>query len=120
MTGPQSSSSWSRHRRPPQRPRGPYTSADQATVLLSGRIEYVDAGGNPVPLQEGRGEAPFRFFTSQTDRLDPGMETPQNIEVPFPVAAVEAKNLGRVRLGLTHIPTPYKHETASIPVAMEG
>jgi hypothetical protein len=93
-------------------------SPDQAAQLVSGRIEYVDREGNPIPLEEHRGAAAFRFWGP--DRLDPGMETNQTIEVPFPADALEQKNLRDIRLGLTYLATPYREQAVSLPVALGG
>lgn len=93
------------------------TSENQAVRPVSGTIEYVDAEGKPIRLAENRGDATFKFSSYQ-ERLDPGMEVTQNIEVPFPVEAIKGKKLRDIRLELAYIPTPYKEETVSIPVSM--
>ncbi|MBI2001646.1 MAG: hypothetical protein HYS69_10780 [candidate division NC10 bacterium] len=57
-------------------------------------------------------------FSSYQERLDPGMEVTQNIEVPFPAAALKEQKLRDIRLELAYIPTPYKEEVVSIPVSV--
>lgn len=94
-------------------------SPDQAIRLISGRIEYADAAGNAIQLAEGRGGASFKFYAYQQDRLDPGMETSQDIDVPFPAAALKEKKLGDIRLELSYIPTAYRIEAAKIPLSLE-
>ena len=93
------------------------TSSDQAARLLSGSIEYMDAEGKRIPPAEGRGDTTFRFSSYQ-ERLDPGMETAQDIEVPFPVVALREKKLRDIRFELSYIPTPYREETATIRVSV--
>lgn len=93
------------------------TSENQAARPISGKIEYVDAEGRLIPLAEGRGETGFQFPYYQ-DRLDPGMETNLNVEVPFPAAALKEGKLRDIRLELVYIPTPYKEETVSIQVSV--
>jgi hypothetical protein len=94
------------------------SSADQAARLISGKIDYADAEGRPIPLAEGRGDTDFKFYSYQ-ERLDPGAETSQDIEVPFPAAALKAKKLRDIRLELSYIPTPYREETMSIRVSVK-
>jgi len=94
------------------------TSESQAARLIVGKIEYADAEGKVIPLAEGRGDTSFKFYSYQTERLDPGMETTARIEVPFPAAALKDKKLRDIRLELTYIPTPYKEETINIQVTV--
>lgn len=94
------------------------TSANQAARPINGRIEYLDAQGKPIPLAEGREDTSFKFPYYQ-ERLDPGMETSVDINVPFPAAALKEKKLQDIRLELTYIPSPYKEESVSIQVSLE-
>src|SRR5574341_743208 len=82
------------------------TSSDQAVRLLWGRIQYVDADGKIMPLAKEQGNASFTFSSYQTEGLDPGMETSQYVDVPFPAAALQGKSLQDIRLELSYIPTP--------------
>lgn len=70
-----------------------------------------------LPLAKDRGNASFKFYGFQ-ERLDPGMEISQDIEVPFPTAALKEKKLGDIRLELSYIPTPYRAETSNIRVSL--
>lgn len=94
------------------------TSENQAARPIAGTIEYVDAEGKAIRLADNRGDATFKFYSYQ-ERLDPGMEITQSIEVPFPVAALKEKTLRDIRLELAYIATPYKEETVSVPVALK-
>jgi len=95
------------------------TSPDRAIRLLGGGIEYLDAAGAPIGLAPGRAEATFAFYSYQ-DRLDPGMETSQDIDVPFPERALDgrAAALTDIRLKLTYVATPYRSETVTLPVSI--
>lgn len=95
-------------------------SADQSARLISGKIIYVDTAGNPILLPKDRGDTSFTFSAYETSRLDPGMETSQAIDVPFPAAALKGNDIRDVRLELTFLPTPYRAETVDIPVALKG
>jgi len=94
------------------------SSENQAARLISGKIEYADAQGKLIPLAEGRGDTSFKFYSYGPDRLDPGLETSQSIEVPFPAAPLKDKTLRDIRLELSYIPTPYKEETVHIQVSL--
>ncbi len=95
-------------------------SLDQAARLIGGRIDYVDNDGKPIPLAAGRRDTSFRLPSYQSDRLDPGKDISQDIDVPFPSAALKEKKLGDMRLDLTFIPMPYKEETIQIHVSLGG
>jgi hypothetical protein len=94
------------------------TSTDRAARLLGGRIEYADRVGKPIPLAEGRGDATISFYTYGGERLDPGMETAQNVEVPFPAAALQSRSLADLRVEVTFIPAPYREETGSMKISL--
>lgn len=93
------------------------SAPDQTVRLLSARIEYGDMEGQPIPLAEGRRDTGFKFYGYQ-DRLDPGMETSQDIDVPFPAAALKDKTLRDIRLEVSYIPTPYREDTATVRVSL--
>ena len=94
------------------------TTADRAVRLVSGKIEYADVAGQPISLAKDRTDTSFKFYTYQTDRLDPGMETSQGIDVPFPAAALAATKLGDLRLELTYVAMPYHEETVALAVSV--
>jgi len=94
------------------------SSRDQTARLLGGRIEYADGVGTPIALVEGRGDTSFKFYAYTTERLDPGMEISQDIDVPFPAAALENRKLRELRVKLSYIPTPYREETLAVPVSL--
>lgn len=94
------------------------TSENQAARPIAANIEYVDAQGKRIRLAEDRGDTTFKFSSYQ-ERLDPGMEVTQNLEVPFPMAALKDRKLRDIRLELAYIPTPYEEETVSVPVALK-
>ena len=93
-------------------------SEDQAARLVGGQIVYLDRQGQAIPLAEGRGDAKIQFYSYGGERLDPGMESSHSIEVPFPVAALDGANLGRLQVEVTFIPTSYREETASVEVTL--
>jgi len=96
------------------------TSADQAVRLVGGKIQYIDVQGQPIKLEEGRTEPTLRFATYGNERLDPGKEDTQSLDVEFPAGALTAKKLKEIRLELTYIPSPYKEETVNFSVSIGG
>ena len=96
------------------------TSTDQAARLLWGKIQYVGADGKAIPLAKEQGESTITFSSYQNEGLDPGTETSQYVDVPFPAAALQGGKLQDLRLELSFILTPIEDETASLPVSLGG
>jgi hypothetical protein len=91
-------------------------SKDHAARLLGGKIAYLDASGKPIPADN----TSFTFTEIPTNRLDPGMQTSQVIEVPFPSAALAPHTLGEISVELTFIPIAYQQDTVNVPVHLGG
>jgi len=94
-------------------------SSDQTARLLAGEVEYLDGAGKPIALANERTDTSFRFSSYQADRLDPGMATSHDIDVPFPAAALNGQMLADVRLNLTYIPAPYREESVTVPMVIK-
>lgn len=62
----------------------------------------------------------LKFQTYGTDRLDPGPEATQSLDVDFPAEALKAKKLREIRLELVYIRSPYHEETVKFIVAIGG
>ncbi|KRT71747.1 MAG: hypothetical protein XU13_C0038G0013 [Candidatus Rokubacteria bacterium CSP1-6] len=96
------------------------SSKDQAVRLVGGKIQYIDAQGQPIKLEETRTEPTIKFATYGAERLDPGQDATQSVDVDFPAEALKAKKLKEIRLELTYIPSPYKEETVNFTVVISG
>jgi len=94
------------------------SSKDQAVRLVGGKIQYIDAQGQPIKLEETRTEPTIKFATYGSERLDPGQEATQFVDVDFPAEALKAKKLKEIRLELAYIPSPYKEETVNFTVSI--
>src|ERR671918_2471655 len=94
------------------------SSANQTVRLVAGKIQYIDAGGQPIKLEDMRTEPTLRFATYGSDRLDPGQEATQSLDVDFPAEALQAKKLKEIRLELAYIPSPYHEETVNFVVSI--
>ena len=97
------------------------SSKDQAVRIIAGKIQYIDAQGQPIRLVEGRTEPLIKFATSATygaERLDPGQDATQSVDVDFPAEALKAKKLKEIRLELAYIPSPYTEETVNFTVVI--
>src|SRR5437879_10677210 len=66
------------------------TSANQTVRLLEGRLLYIDAQGQPIKLEDARTEPTLKFAMSGSERLDPGQEAFQQLDVEFPAEALTA------------------------------
>jgi hypothetical protein len=98
------------------------TSSDQTVRLIDAKILYIDTQGNPIKLEKDRTEPTIKVASSygSSDRLDPGQNTTQAVDVDFPVAALKAKTLKDIRLDLSYIPSQLKEEKLNFTVSIGG
>jgi len=94
------------------------SSANQTVRLVAGKIQYIDAQGQPIKLEEARTEPALKFATYGAERLDPGQEATQSMDVDFPAEALKAKKLKEIRLELAYIPSPYREEAVNFTVSI--
>ncbi|MGH7313337.1 MAG: GlsB/YeaQ/YmgE family stress response membrane protein [Candidatus Rokuibacteriota bacterium] len=94
------------------------SSENQTVRLVAGTIKYIDAAGQPIKLEETRTEPTLKFATYGNDRLDPGQEAIQSLDVDFPAEALKAQKLKEIRLDLAYIPSPYREETVQFIVSI--
>ena len=95
------------------------TSANQTVRLLEGKLRYIDAKGQPIVLEDARTEPAFKFSAyGSSDRLDPGQEAIQSLDVEFPAAALKPNSLKEIRLEFAYIPSPYREETVNFAVSI--
>ncbi len=95
-------------------------SADQSVRLIKGKLLFLDAKGQVLPLAKDRGDTSFSFNSYDTQRLDPGQDTSITIDIPFPQAGLQANGVQNVRVDLTYLPTPYKEQAVTVPVAVKS
>ena len=98
------------------------SSTDQTVRLIGGKILYIDEQGQIIKIGEARTEPTLKFPSSYntTDRLDPGQDATQTVEVDFPAEALQAKKLKEIRIELAYIPSSYKLQTANFSVSIGG
>ena len=98
------------------------SSKDQTLRLIGGRLLYIDVQGQPIKVEEARTEPVLKFSASYNspERLDPGQEAIQAVEVDFPAAALAENKLKEIRIELVYIPAPYKLQTAGFGVSIGG
>jgi uncharacterized membrane protein YeaQ/YmgE (transglycosylase-associated protein family) len=94
------------------------TSANQTVRLLAGKILYIDAQGQPIKFEDARTEPTIKFATYGSERLDPGQEATQSLDVEFPAEALTAKKLKEIRLEFAYIPSLYREETVDFAVSI--
>ncbi|MGE5850380.1 MAG: hypothetical protein ACM362_09660 [Candidatus Methylomirabilota bacterium] len=96
------------------------TSKNQAVRLVGGKLQYIDAQGQPIKVAEAQTEPTIKFATYGAETLDPGKDATQFMDVDFPAEALKAKKLKEIRLELVYIPSPYKEEAVNFTVAIGG
>ena len=95
------------------------TSANQTVRLLEGKLQLYRSQGQPIKLEDARTEPTFKFATyGSNERLDPGQEAIQSLDVEFPAEALKAKSLKEIRLEFAYIPSPYREETVNFAVSI--
>jgi hypothetical protein len=94
------------------------TSANQSVRLVAGKILYIDAQGRPIKLEEPRTESVVKFSAYNNERLDPGQDASQSVDVEFPAEALKAKKLKEIRLELAYIASPYQEQTVNLTVSI--
>ena len=99
----------------------PNISTDQTVRMLAGKFVYIDEQGQVIKLEEARTEPAIKFvssFNNGSDRLDPGQDASQAVEVDFPAAALKDKKLKEIRVELAYIPSAYKLQAANFTVSI--
>jgi hypothetical protein len=97
------------------------SSTDQAIRLVGGKIQFIDADGKAMMVDQKKIEPTIKFQTyGAAERLDPGQDATQVLDLDFPAAALKAKELKEIRLELTYIPSPYKADTVNFVVSIGG
>jgi uncharacterized membrane protein YeaQ/YmgE (transglycosylase-associated protein family) len=94
------------------------TSTNQTVRLVTGKLRYVDGKGQPIKLEDARAEPTVKFASASSDRLDPGQETTEAMDVDFPAEALKAGTLKEIRLELAYITSPYREEIVHFPVTI--
>jgi uncharacterized membrane protein YeaQ/YmgE (transglycosylase-associated protein family) len=95
------------------------TSANQTVRLLEGKLIYIDVQGQPIILEGARAEPTIKFATyGNSERLDPGQDVIQSLDVEFPAAALKPKSLKEIRLEFAYIPSLYRAETVNFAVSI--
>lgn len=97
-------------------------STDQSVKLINGRILFIDEQGQPILVDDKRTEPRIAFSGSYNspDRLDPGQDTTQDVDVNFPAEALKGKALKEIRLEVEYLPTAYRKDTASFNVTVNS
>lgn len=93
-------------------------SRHHAAHLLAGKIDYLNAEGNPIVMPPDEGDTTLPFLGPAANRLDPGQEVSLSLAVPYPVAALTHNRIREVRLELTYTSTLYSEDTARFPVVV--
>jgi len=93
-------------------------STDHSVRLVAGKIQYIDAEGQPIRFEGVRTEPNIRFSLFGSERLDPGQNAIQSVDVEFPAAALGSKKLKEIRLNLMYVSSLFMQETANLAVSI--
>lgn len=94
------------------------TSTNHTVRLIGATLQYIDTAGRPIEMEMPRSAASFKFTASGSERLDPGQDAYEALDLDFPTEALKAKNLKEMRLEIVYIPSPYHAETVRFPVSL--
>lgn len=96
------------------------TSESHSVRLVAVKIQYLDDQWQPMKVADARTDASFTFTASGSDRLDPGQETVQSVDVGCPAQALEARKLKGLRLALAYVSFPCREEVISFAVSIDS
>lgn len=91
------------------------TSRDQTVRVIGGKVQYIDAQGLPIKLEAARTES---FASCGLERLDPGQDAIQPLDLDFPGAALQTSTLTEIRLELAFTSSPYREGTLNFAVSI--
>lgn len=94
------------------------TSANRTVRLVEGKLLFIDAQGQRIKLEAARVDPIIRFTTCGNERLDPGEDAAQALDVEFPAEALQAHRLKEIRLELAYVSSPFRGETVNFVVSI--
>jgi hypothetical protein len=94
------------------------SSKTHSVRLVVAKIQYLDDQWRPMKLEDSRTHGTFKFATDGIEWVDPGQEAIHAIDVAFPVEALEARKLTRLRLEIGYVSSPYREEMFSFAVSI--
>jgi len=94
------------------------TSLNRTVRLVEGRLLFMDANGQRIKLDAAHADPIVKFTTYGNERLDPGQDASQVLDVEFPVEALKANRLKEIRLELAYIASPFREETVNFVVSI--
>ena len=94
------------------------TSLNRTVRLVEGKVLFIDANGQRIKLDSAHADPIIRFTTYGNERLDPGQDTSQTLDVEFPVEALTANRLKEIRMDLAYISSPFREETVNFVVSI--
>jgi hypothetical protein len=94
------------------------TSANRTVRLVEGKLLFMDAHGQRIKLDATHADPIVKFTTYGNERLDPGQDASQTLDVEFPVEALKANRLKEIRLELAYVSSPFREETVNFVVSI--
>lgn len=94
------------------------TSANRTVRLVEGKLLFIDAQGQRIKLDAAHADPIVKFSTYGNERLNPGQDASQILDVEFPVEALKANRLKEIRLEIAYISSPFREETVNFIVSI--
>lgn len=94
------------------------TSVNRTVRLVEGRLLFIDAQGQRINLDAAHTDPIVKFTAYGNERLDPGQDASQVLDVDFPVEALKANRLKEIRLELSYVASPFRGETVNFVVSI--
>lgn len=94
------------------------TSLNRTVRLVEGKLLFIDANGQRIKPDAAHADPLVTFTAYGTERLDPGQDTSQNLDVEFPVEALQTNRLREIRLELAYTSSPFREETVNFMVSI--
>lgn len=94
------------------------TSLNRTVRLVEGKLLFMDANGQRIKLDAAHADPIVKFTTYGNERLDPGQDASETLDVEFPVEALKTNRLKEIRLELAYISSPFREETVNFIVSI--
>ena len=94
------------------------TSVNRTVRLVEGRLLFIDTAGQRIKLDAAQTDPIIKFTKYGNERLDPGKDVSQALDVEFPVEALKVNRLREIRLELAYTASPFRAETVNFVVSI--
>lgn len=96
-------------------------STDRSVLVDGGKVVFADAKDRPIGLGPESVEPAIRLgdsYNTTSTRLAPGQELARDVDVEFPVEALEPGRLHGIHVQINYTIAPFKRDLLEFPVAL--